>query len=174
MSDDTIQGIARVDPRAHRPAWMRAGQWLAATRAGVAIHRRVGAPLDALLVRVTGGRASLAMGAAPVVVLISTGARSGRRRETVLQYFTDADDVILIASNYGGPGHPSWYYNLKAHPECQLQTGSRGGRFVAREAYDAHRERLFALAVQLYRGYGSYAKRTQGTRRIRVLRLTPA
>ncbi|MDT5370495.1 MAG: hypothetical protein QOC62_4926 [Mycobacterium sp.] len=116
---------------------------------------------------------SLAIGAFPLVVLRSTGARSGQRRETPLGYFTDGDDVILTASNYGQARHSSWYHNLLAHPECELHIGSRGGPFVAREAGGAERDRLFTLSVDYYAGYGDYAQRTDGIRTIRMLRLTP-
>ncbi|GBE65848.1 nitroreductase [Mycobacterium sp. MFM001] len=147
---------------------------LVATKPGAAIHRTLAAPLDAPLMRLTRGRVSLAAGAMPLVVLTSTGARSGQRRDTPLGYFTDGDDVILIASNYGGTRHPAWYHNLLAHPECELHVGESGGRFVAREATGADRDRLFDLAAAYYPGYAKYAERTDGTRTIRVLRLTPA
>jgi deazaflavin-dependent oxidoreductase (nitroreductase family) len=88
-------------------------------------------------------------------------------------YFTDGDDVILIASNYGGQRHPAWYYNLRAHPECELHIGPRGGRFVAGEVDGADRERLYGLAEKLARTYAHHAK-AAGDRTIPVLRLTPA
>lgn len=174
MSNDTVNGIPRVDPHARPAAWQRTLKALAATKAGAAIHRTIAAPLDASIMRATRGRLSLAAGALPVVVLTSTGARSGRRRETPLTYFTDGDDVILIASNYGGARHPGWYYNLLAHPECELRIGEHGGPFVAREVTGGEHDRLFALAATLYHGYANYAERTDGIRTIRVLRLTPA
>ena len=149
-------------------------QRLVATRPGAAIHRTLVAPLDASIMGATRGRLNLEAGAVPVVVLTSTGARSGQPRETPLIYFTDGDDVILTASNYGGTQHPGWYYNLLAHPECELRIGERGGLFMAREVTGAERDRLFALAADLYRGYANYAERTDGIRTIRVLRLTPA
>jgi deazaflavin-dependent oxidoreductase (nitroreductase family) len=170
-----INGIPRVDPRsARRAAWQRAILRVVATRPGAAVHRTLAAPLDAPLLRLTRGRVSLAVGAIPLVVLVSTGARTGRRRETPLVYFTDGDDVVLMASSYGRDHHPGWYYNLVAHPACELRVGPHGGPFVARETEGAERERLFALATEHYHGYGSYAERTAGTRTIPVLRLTPA
>jgi deazaflavin-dependent oxidoreductase (nitroreductase family) len=174
MSGDAVNGIFRVDPRARPAAWKRALQTIVATRPGAAIHRAIAAPLDGPIMRLTRGHVSLAVGALPLVVLTSTGARSGQPRETPLGYFTDGDDVILIASNYGGARHPNWYYNLLAHPECELHVGESGGRFVAREATGADRERLFELATDLYPGYAKYAERTDGIRTIRLLRLTPA
>lgn len=172
MSGDTINGIPRVDPRARRPAWKRAVHWFTATKPWAAVHRMIAAPLEVPIMKATGVR--LSSFAVPVAVLTSTGARSGQRRETPVTYFTDGDDVILIASNYGGARHPGWCYNLLAHPECELRIGEHGGRFVARETTGADHDRLLALAAELYPGYGKYAQRTAGIRTIRVLRLTPA
>jgi deazaflavin-dependent oxidoreductase (nitroreductase family) len=173
VSGDTINGIPRVDPRARPAAWKRGMQRLVATRPGAAVHRMIAARLDAPIMKATGGRVSLAMGVLPVVVLTSTGARSGRRRETPVSYFTDGDGVILMASNYGVARHPSWYHNLLAHPECELHIGQRGGSFVAGATEGAERDRLYALAVDLYRGYAKYAQQTGGIRTIGVMRLTP-
>ena len=78
-----------------------------------------------------------------------------------------------MASNYGGAQHPSWYHNLLAHPDCELHIGQRGGTFVARATEGAERDRLYALAVDLYQGYAKYAQQTDGIRTIGVLRLTP-
>ena len=79
------------------------------------MHRNLFAPIDALLMRLTGGRVNTAIGIMPLVVLRTTGAKSGVQRDVALNYFTDGDDVILIASNYGQGKHPSWYYNLLKH-----------------------------------------------------------
>jgi len=174
MPHDTVNGIPRVDPRAPRAVWRRFLLALASTGPGAAIHRMIAAPLDGPIMRATRGRVNLAAGTLPVAVLTSTGARSGRPRATPLAYFTDGDDVILVASNYGGARHPSWYYNLLAHPACQLHIGEHGGRFVARETTGADRDRLYALAADFYPGYIRYAQRTDGVRTIPVLRLTPA
>ena len=151
-------------------SWWMGGR-LVATKPGETVWRKVAA-MEAPIMRATGGR--LKMNAGPTLVLTSTGARTGKRRETALAYFTDRDDVILIASNYGGQRHPSWYHNLRAHPECELHIGPRGGRFVARKAESADRERLYALAqTKLTRNYANYTQSTDGIRTIPVMRLTP-
>ncbi len=109
------------------------------------------------------------------MVLTSIGARSGKRWETPLAYFTDGDDVILIASNWGRERHPAWYHNLLAHPECELHIGPRGGAFLAREIEGADRDRLFALAVdRLNNGWALYEQRINGIRTIPIMRLSPA
>ena len=178
MSGDSVNGIPRVDLQA-RPLWKRNLNWwmggqLASTKTGLAIWRKVAAPLEAPIMRATRGRVRLNL-AVPIVVLSSIGARSGKRREIPLAYFTDADDVILIAPNYGGARHPAWYHNLLAHPQCELQIGQRGGRFVAHEVEGADRDRLYTLAVErLNRVFAVEEKRSGDSRTIPVMRLTPA
>ena len=134
------------------------------------------APVDAPLMRVTRGRVSFAKGTIPLVVLRTTGARSGVPRDVPLAYFTDGDDVILIASNYGQAKHPSWYYNLLKHPTCQLFPDGRqdrGGSFVARPTEGPDHDRLYALAEHYASNFSAYAANTEGIRTIPVLRLTP-
>ena len=147
---------------------------LVATRPGSVIHRMLAAPIDAPLMRLTGGRVNAGFGAMPIVVLRTVGSRSGAQRDVPLGYFTDGDDVVLIASNYGQAKYPSWYHNLVAHPECELLAAGHRGRFVARPAEGADRDRLFNLAQAYYSGYTKYAIKTDGIRQIPVLRLTPA
>lgn len=121
------------------------------------------------------GRLKLSPGL-PVVVLTSIGAKSGERREVPLAYFTEGDDVVLIASNYGGERHPAWYHNLRANPTCELHIGPHGGTFVAKEVDDrADRDRLYALAVdRLAHVFALHDKRSGDARTIPVLRLSPA
>jgi deazaflavin-dependent oxidoreductase (nitroreductase family) len=178
-SGDSINGIPRVDLETRGP-WRRRVWWwlggpLAASKAGLAVWRKVAAPIEAPLMKATRGRVKLNV-AVPMVVLTSVGARSGERREIPLAYFTDRDDVILIASNYGGKHHPAWYHNLSANPQCELNIGPRGGSFVAREvAEDADRDRLYSLAVdRLSRVFALHDKRSGDARTIPVMRLTPA
>ena len=177
MSGETINGIPRVDLHA-RPRWKRTLSWwaggqLGSTKAALAAWRKIAAPIEAPIMNATRGRIKLNIGL-PTVVLTSTGARSGQRRQTPLAYFTDGDDVILIASNYGRERHPAWYHNLLAHPECELHIGPRGGPFVAHEAEGADRDRLYALAVdRLNKGWARYEQRTDGIRTIPIMRLTP-
>lgn len=172
----TLNGIPRIDLEA-RPLWKRELAWLAGgklftTERAAAFWRRFVVPREAPVMRATHGRIRLSQGI-PVLVLTSTGARSGKQYESPLAYFTDGDDVVLIASNYGLERHPGWYHNLLAHPECELHIGPRGGRFVARQATGADRDRLYALAAErLNKGWHTYEQRTDGVRTIPVLRLS--
>ena len=140
-------------------------------RPGQAYARHIGPRLDPWLYRATGGRYPSSLGTVASAPLMATGAKSGQPREVQLTYFHDGPDVILLASNYGGPKHPQWYYNLKAHPECQY--GDE--RFAAKEVTDSDEyARLYGLAEQVYVGYADYrAKAASIGREIPMFRLTP-
>ena len=109
----------------------------------------------------------------PFVSMTTTGARSGEPRTAAVLYFHDNDDVILIASNYGGTRHPAWYHNLKANPAAQLRRANRSCAYLAAEVTDeAERERLFQLGNRVYPGYARYRVRTAAIgRRIPIMRL---
>jgi deazaflavin-dependent oxidoreductase (nitroreductase family) len=173
---DLLNGIPRVDPTSEPTIMRRAVSNILATKAGSTIHRRLIAPLDARLIHLSGGRLHTAKGTVPLVVLRTTGAKSGVQRDVTLGYFTDGDDVILIASNYGQVKHPSWYYNLLKNPRCELFAdgrGDRGGSFVARPTEGEDHDRLFALVERYFPNFTNYAANTYGIRTIPVLRLTP-
>jgi deazaflavin-dependent oxidoreductase (nitroreductase family) len=109
---------------------------------------------------------------AQIVFLHTRGARTSEPRITPLTYFSDGDDVILIASNYGLPRHPAWYYNVKSHPEVTLWARGREGRYVVHEAADGERAQLWALAMRRTPPLGKYQEMA-GERQIPVLRCTP-
>jgi deazaflavin-dependent oxidoreductase (nitroreductase family) len=121
----------------------------------------VGNRVDPVLMRATGGRVKSTM-VAPTVLLTHTGARSGKRRSTPLAYFTDGDDVVVIASRGGHEHNPAWLHNIRANPEVELWSAGRGGRYRAREAEGAERERLWQLATGFYPGFASYQERAGG------------
>jgi F420H(2)-dependent quinone reductase len=168
--------VARVpefDPATPRNPLQRATRWLAKTPFGGWMALNVANKVDPHLMRATGGRLKMPSGA-PTVLLTHTGAKSGAKRTTPLLYFTDGGDVILIASQTGKSRHPAWFHNLRANPEVELWSGGRGGVYRAREATDGERERLWALATQLYPGYDDYQERADvAGRRIPVVVCEP-
>ena len=80
----------------------------------------------------------------PLLLLTTTGARSGQPRVTPLNYSTDGDRLVVIASKGGAPTHPDWYRNLVANPEATVERGSETFRARARTAEGQERARLFA------------------------------
>jgi deazaflavin-dependent oxidoreductase (nitroreductase family) len=105
-------------------------------------------------------------------MLTARGARSGQPRSTPVLYFSDADDVVLIASSFGRERHPAWYHNLRAHPDASLRVGRHHGHYRAREAEGEQRERLWSLANRVYPGFDDYQRRASH-RRIPVVVLSP-
>ncbi len=144
---------------------------LASTRPGAFFFVKVSPPIDRFLLRLSNGRLSLG-GSAPILLLTTTGARSGEPRSTPLLYLRDGERYVLIASKGGSPKHPAWYHNLRAKPEATLLVGGREVRCSAREAEGEERERLWRQAVDYNPGYDVYQGRAG--RRIPVMVLTPA
>jgi deazaflavin-dependent oxidoreductase (nitroreductase family) len=163
--------IPSVDPS--RPRRLRKAllEPLALSSAGRWYVINVAPRIDDSLGRLTAGRLTSVPGV-PTVFLTHTGARSGRRYSTPLVYFTDDENVILTASNYGRERHPAWLANVKANPDVELVARGRRGRYRARVAEGAERDRLFALAERLTRAYESYQRRASG-RTIQVVVCEP-
>jgi deazaflavin-dependent oxidoreductase (nitroreductase family) len=167
--------IPQVDPaKTANSELKRRVTAVALTKAGTWFSSQVGAKIDPWLLRATRGRVDHTLGQIPIVLVTVRGARSGQERTVPLLYFTDGEDVILIASSYGRAKFPAWYYNLKANPDVTLEAMGRSGAYVAHEAESEDRDRLFELAKLVYSGYNQYEQRTAGIRRIPVMRLSPA
>jgi deazaflavin-dependent oxidoreductase (nitroreductase family) len=124
---------------------------------GMMIVRKVGPLVDPTLIRVTGGRLST-VAPFPAMLLTHVGAKSGVIRTSTVVYFTDAGRVIAVASNFGAPYRPGWYYNVTAHPEVTLSGRGFGGSFRAEELVGAERDRLFRLATGASSPYEHYQR----------------
>lgn len=124
--------------------------------------------------RLTRGRLGVAL-VFPIALLTTIGARSGELRQAAVLYFSDGEDMILVASNWGRDRHPAWYHNLRANPTALLERGGLRSRYSAEEVLDdSDLQHLFALADLVYPGYSDYRVRAAATgRRIPVMRLRP-
>lgn len=160
-----------MDPLTRKGVVKRQWERLARTPFGRWYGIHLASPVDAAVLRATGGRLRL-VGHLPTATLATTGARSGQPREVPVLYFHDGVDVVVVASSFGRDRHPAWYHNLVAHPDCRLNDQP----FTAAEVTDVDDyERLFGLAERVYGGYADYRARTDAIgRRIPVLRLSPA
>jgi deazaflavin-dependent oxidoreductase (nitroreductase family) len=87
-------------------------------------------PLDRLVYRASGGAttASSWLAGVDIAMLTTIGARTGRPRTLPVLGLRDGDDAILIASNFGRPRHPSWYYNLRADPRATIVVGGSAAK----------------------------------------------
>lgn len=148
----------------------RALEEFARTSLGYSFATRIAPVIDPPLLRVTGGRIS-SIYPFPVMLLTTIGAKSGLQRVLPLVYATDGETLILVASNYGRPGHPAWYRNLIANPTVEVLAGARTGTYTAVEITDAaEREAAWDRALDVYAGYGDYEARAGG-RTIHLVRL---
>jgi len=86
----------------------------------------------------------------PLLLLTTTGARSGQRRTTPLMYVADRDRLLVIASNAGAPAHPDWYRNLLAHPEATVEVGADTYDVHAVVLEGAERQQLWDKIVESY------------------------
>lgn len=123
----------------------------------------------------TAGRQTLtgALTGLPLILLTTTGARSGCPRTVPLVAVPMEDQLVVLASNYGSGRHPGWYHNVRANPSAHVQVpGAPRHPVTARILDGPERDHAWELATRLYPGWARYAERTRG-RRIPVLALTP-
>ena len=108
------------------------------------------------LYRLSRGAIGGRMANSPVLLLTTTGHKSGRRRTVPLLYLKDQDDFVLVASNGGVARHPAWYRNLQANPDVEVEVLGVTKRVNARTAKPEEKLRLWPLLVAMYPGYARY------------------
>jgi len=123
------------------------------------------------LYRWTNGRIGGSVVNMPVLLLTTTGRKSGDQRTTPLTYLLKGNAYVVIASYLGEPKHPAWWLNLTANPTAEIQVGAQRIKVTAREADGEERERLWDEVVARQKDYAEYQQRT--TRRIPVVVLEP-
>lgn len=127
--------------------------------------------LHLALHRLSRGRLLGRLAGMPVLLLTTTGRRSGKARTTPLTFFRDGRDLVVIASNGGADRPPDWSLNLQQNPRAVVQIGTDQLTVEASTASPEERERLWPGITSTYPGYGAYQQKT--SRRIPVLILTP-
>lgn len=95
-----------------------------------------------------------------ILLLTTTGRKTGERRTTPLIYESDGDRYVIVASKGGAPEHPDWYRNLVAEPQVELQVRSEAFPARASTATGEERERLWELAARQWPDYDAYQERT--------------
>lgn len=108
----------------------------------------------------------------PVLLLITTGRKSGRERTVPLLYLRDGEDLVVVGSNGGAATHPAWWLNLRANPEAIVEVGDQKLRVRAKKADPEEKDRLWPKLVAMYPSYEDYQRRTD--REIPVVLLKPA
>jgi deazaflavin-dependent oxidoreductase (nitroreductase family) len=147
----------------------------ASTPPGAWLFARIAHHLDRPVFKLSGGKrsASSFLAGLPLVMVTTTGAKSGQPRTVPLLALPTDDGVAVIASNFGQRHQPSWYYNLRANPEGEMSVvGGEQRRFRSVEATGERRERIWAEALRIYPGYSEYERRASH-RDIHVFVLEP-
>ena len=111
-------------------------------------------------------------GRGPILLLTTTGRKSGEPRTTPLIYGRDGDNVVVIASNNGADADPGWWKNLKSNSDATIQIKRETRRVRAEQATPEEKARLWPEMTTVYPGYDDYVKRT--SREIPLVILKPA
>jgi deazaflavin-dependent oxidoreductase (nitroreductase family) len=106
---------------------------------------------------------------APVLLLHTTGAKSGKERINPMMYLEQDDRLFVFASKAGADSHPDWYYNLVAHPEVSIELGTDTFEATTSSLDKAERDRIYAIQAERFPGFGEYEKKT--TRLIPVVEI---
>ena len=138
-----------------RQRFPRAASWFASHRWGMWLSKTVYTPLDKLMYRLTRGRRGLSP-PKTVLLLTTTGRKSGLPRRVPVLYLKDGGIVWVMASNFGQPRHPAWSANLLANPEATIRTGRVERRVTARLASDDEKKTLWPRLVELYPAWEAY------------------
>jgi deazaflavin-dependent oxidoreductase (nitroreductase family) len=142
---------------------------LAPTRPFAAFYRRVGPRLDRFLIRASSGRVATRLYGLPVLLLSTTGAKSGQTRTTPLLYVRDGWDFAVAGTNFGHPAHPGWTANLLAKPDAVIEIGPERIAVTAELAGTAARSRIWPRFLAIYPGYAHYADRREVPTRVFLL-----
>jgi deazaflavin-dependent oxidoreductase (nitroreductase family) len=127
--------------------------------------------LQVALYRWSGGRLGGSMRWFRVLLLTTTGRKSGKMHTTPLGYFKQPDGFLIIASNSGQPAHPGWFFNLKANPHGKIQVMDKVISISAEILSGASRAKAWQQIVTTAPLYAKYAEQT--TREIPVVLLRP-
>lgn len=127
--------------------------------------------LNVPVYRASRGRLMGTWGRAPVLLLTTTGRRSGQPRTAPVVYLADGERVVVIGSNTGSDRAPAWSLNLKANPDCKVQVRGERRPRRARIAEGEERAALWRSMNQQYAGFDDYEQRT--SRDIAVFVLEP-
>lgn len=128
-------------------------------------------PVDHWLLRRSSGRFTI-FGpiAAPLLLLATTGRKSGQRRETPLAYMREGERLFLVASNFGQAQHPAWALNLSSDPNAWVTMGGTEIPVLATPVIGAEHDRVYQKFIDYISNYDTYRHRTD--RDIRVFALT--
>lgn len=127
--------------------------------------------LNVPIYRLSRGRLMNTVGTAPVLLLTSTGRRSGQPRTVPVVYLADGERQIVVGSNAGNARTPAWSYNLQANPDAEIEIRGRRSSVRARVLDGEERAKLWRRVNEMYEGFDEYDAKT--SREIAVFALEP-
>lgn len=157
------------------PNWLqRAVQRLGSTKVGSWVFSKTLAPVDLAINRLSRGKlnAPELLGGFPVIMLTTTGRRSGQNRTSPLVGIPSAGELAVIGSNFGQPAAPGWVFNLESTPSCSVGYFNQTAQCVAQELTPHQAERVFVDAAKIYPGFDKYRQRVNN-RQIKVFLIRP-
>ena len=111
--------------------------------------------------RANGGKVGGPFEGAALLLLTTTGAKSGEPRTSPLVYTTDGERIVIIASMAGAPTNPAWYHNLAARPDATVELGSETIKVRAQDAEGDERQRLYDAQAEIMPVFKEYAAKTE-------------
>ena len=136
------------------------------------LYFKVYMAVQAFVFRVTGGRLMSTIRGMDICVVKTKGAKSKKIRYIPLMLVPYEEGVILVASMGGAPAHPSWYWNINAHPEVLVYLEGKKLDLVAEQVSDDKKAELWSLICSFYPPYDDYQKKTE--RNIPVFNCQPS
>lgn len=122
--------------------------------------------------RETNGEVGYIWNGVPILLLTTTGRKSGQPRTSALIHGRDGDDYLVVASQGGAPTHPNWYLNLLSRPDAEIQVKAERIKVRARTADEDEKARLWKIMTDAWPNYDTYQSRTD--RLIPLVVLTPS
>lgn len=153
----------------------RGMQSFGSTKVGAKLFSKTITRVDKVVFKLSKGRTTVpeVLAGLPVVMVTTTGRKSGEPRTSPLVAVPVGDDLALVGTNFGQKKTPGWVFNLEADPHATVQLDDKRAAVLARPATDAEREQVFRDAGAIYPGYDKYQERITG-RTIRIFVLEPA
>jgi deazaflavin-dependent oxidoreductase (nitroreductase family) len=167
-----MPGVAAYRGQLQKTRRDRAAQAFAKSRLGGFLFITVFPAIDKRLMPLTRGKLRVAIGQ-PILLLHTRGAKSGQPRVVPLLYTPHGDAFVIVASKAGAERHPSWYHNVRAHPDAvEVELAGRRTPVTPRIVEGPERDEMWRLVNDNYNGYETYQGRAGG-RVIPVVVLEP-
>ena len=112
------------------------------------------------LYNVSGGRIGGKMGKVPVLLLTTTGRKTGKQRTLPLVYIKDDSDYVITASAGGADKHPGWFFNIRSNPQATIQVKDKHIQVTAEIAEPEKKSELWSRLVKVAPNFAGYEKRT--------------